>query len=454
MSTIENLSHKVTIDKLGEGVFLHKKHKDKDDGFIFTKGFGVVNEEYIWFYTPDGKVQGKHRIADTYVDGVVYPDKDALSLKLKEIGHIIYDVTAAAPADYTDVLNSILEAVDGLELNTENINLNAEQINLNTDEVEELLTDIKNLLTADTIGESCATPSFTKDCDRAELLDKLDEVIEKIKESLAENTTDILTSLSAIKLTLEDIEENTATSNTNEALIITELETANTTLTSILDEENKSLVYSSSTNICVDGVNHLVRVKSIWDNETGTSVTDTVEFSIDGSTWTSTVPTGTISLGFCSTTDETLTTFQVKDCDGNDVGDEVSVHQTVVLNKVITSICNTADIVDPIVDKLDELVVLQTPDIVENKSYQILAGQTITFSTNKVYQWVAGVYNGQATYTEGGSSIGTYEQGDSFGNGDQTNKIKNINAVVISALTNGDVRISVMQEQGYNPTIS
>jgi hypothetical protein len=183
MSTIENLAHKVTIDKLGEGVFLHKKHKDKDDGFIFTKGFGVVNEEYIWFYTPDGKVQGKHRIADTYVDGVVYPDKDALSLKLKEIGHIIYDATASAPADYTDVLNSILEAVDGLELNTENINLNAEQINLNTDEVEELLTDIKDLLTADTIGVDCDTPSFTKDCDRAELLDKLNEVATLITEN-------------------------------------------------------------------------------------------------------------------------------------------------------------------------------------------------------------------------------------------------------------------------------
>jgi hypothetical protein len=367
MSTIENLSHKVTIDKLGEGVFLHKKHKDKDDGFIFTKGFGVVNEEYIWFYTPDGKVQGKHRIVDTYVDGVVYPDKDALSLKLKEIGHVIYDVTAAAPADYTDVLNSILEAVDGLEVTTENISIDAGQINLNTDELESLLTDVKNIL---------------------------------------------------------------------------------------IDEENKSLVYSSSQAICADGINYLVRVKSIWDNETGASVADTVEFSVDGAVWTSTPPTGTISLGFCSTADETLTTFQAKDCDGNNVGDEVSVHQTVVLNKVITSICNTADIVDPIVDKLDELVVLQTPDIVENKSYQILAGQTITFSANKVYQWVAGVYNGQATYTEGGSSIGTYEQGDSFGNGDQTNKIKNINAVVISALTNGDVRISVMQEQGYNATIS
>lgn len=451
MCITENLAHKITIDKLGEGVFLHKKHKGNDDGFIFTKGYGVINEEYIWFFTPDGKVQGKHRIQDVYVDGVNYPDKDALSLALKELGHVIYDQTPAAPIDYTDLLTSIYEAVDELELNTENINLNAEQINLNTDEVEELLTDIKDLLTADVIGESCDTPSFTKDCDRAELLAKLDTVSLAITDNATLNKTDLVNKLDELKVVLTSIEENTATSNDNEALIITELETANTTLEAILAEQNKSLVYSSPQELCVDGVNTLVRVKSIWNNETGNSVSDTPEFSTDGSTWTSTIPTGSISLGFCS---NVKTTFQTQDCEGNNVGEEVEVHQTIVLNKVITYICNTTDITEPIVNKLDELITSQAQPVIQNKSYILGPNQSITFEYESVYQWVAGVYNGTATYQEGTQVIGTYEQGDSFGNGDSMNRILNLTEITINSLADGDIRISVMQSPNYNPIIS
>ena len=356
MCITDNLAHKITIDKLGEGVFLHKKHKGNDDGFIFTKGYGVINEEYIWFFTPDGKVQGKHRIQDVYVDGVNYPDKDALSLALKELGHVIYDQTVTPPIDYTALLTSILEAVDELELNTENINLNAEQINLNTDEVEELLTDIKDLLTADVIGESCDTPSFTKDCDRAELLAKLDAVSLAITNNATLNKTDLVNKLDELKVVLTSIETNTATSNDNEALIITELETANTTLEAILAEQNKSLVYTTSTAICVDGVTQMTRVKTIWDNEANVAISETAEFSLDGVTWTTTVPTGTITIGSCVAEDTTKVMFQPADCSGNPIGDEEQVVKTIILNKVISSICNVADITGPLTAKLDEVI--------------------------------------------------------------------------------------------------
>lgn len=356
MCITENLAHKITIDKLGEGVFLHKKHKGNDDGFIFTKGYGVINEEYIWFFTPDGKVQGKHRIQDVYVNGVNYPDKDALSLALKELGHVIYDQTVTPPIDYTEVLNNILEAVDELELNTENINLNAEQINLNTDEVEELLTDIKDLLTADVIGESCDTPVFSKDCDRAELLAKLDAVSLAITDNATLNKTDLVNKLDELKVVLTSIETNTATSNDNEALIITELETANTTLEAILAEQNKSLVYTTSTAICVDGVTQMTRVKTIWDNEANIAVSETAEFSLDGVTWTTTVPTGTITIGSCVAEDTTKVMFQPADCSGNPIGDEEQVVKTIILNKVISSICNVSDITDPLTAKLDEVI--------------------------------------------------------------------------------------------------
>ena len=71
-----------------------------------------------------------------------------------------------------------------------------------------------------------------------------------------------------------------------------------------------------------------------------------------------------------------------------------------------------------------------------------------------MYQWVAGVYNGTATYQEGTQVIGTYEQGDSFGNGDSMNRILNLTEITINSLADGDVRISVMQSPNYNPIIS
>ena len=90
---------------------------------------------------------------------------------------------------------------------------------------------------------------------------------------------------------------------------------------------------------------------------------------------------------------------------------------------------------------------------IENKSYQILANKTITFAAGSIYRWEAGVYNGESSYTEGGSSVGPYKIGEGFGNGDFNNIILNINPVSITTNSLGDVRISVLQVPGYTPTI-
>jgi hypothetical protein len=311
-------------------------------------------------------------------------------------------------------LQAILEAVDDLEVNTENINLNAEQINLNTDEVEQLLKDIKLLLEGDVTGDDCTTPMHIQDCDRQALLDKLDEVATLITDNATANKDAIISKLDDLKLLFTDIfdvldliEQHTKTSNDNEALIITELETANDTLQSILDEKNQSLVYSGNDLVCADNAGvkttFITRTKFIWDNETGALVSETKEFSSDASTWTTTVPTGTLSLGQC----------------------------------VASAACK------------------------ENKTYQIKGIKTITFDPNKIYGYKAGVWNasnpmtpltGKASLEEGAGVVAEYGFGDSFGNGDEINLMPN--AIIIKGLdADADVRISVIQECGYTPTI-
>jgi hypothetical protein len=311
-------------------------------------------------------------------------------------------------------LQAILEAVDELEVNTENINLNAEEINLNTDEVEQLLKDIKLLLEDDVTGDDCTTPMHIQDCDRQALLDKLEEVATLITDNATANKDEIIIELNELQDLFTDvfdkldlIEQHTKLSNDNEALIITELETANTTLQSILDEKNQSLVYSGNDTICVDNAGvktkFITRSKFIWDNETGTLVSEIKEFSSDGTTWTSTAPTGTISLGEC----------------------------------VVVDACK------------------------ENKTYQIKGIKTITFAANKIYGYKAGVWNasnpttpltGKVSLEEGAGVVAEYGFGDSFGNGDELNLMPN--AIIIKGLdADADVRISVIQECGYTPTI-
>jgi len=178
-------------------------------------------------------------------------------------------------------------------------------------------------------------------------------------------------------------------------------------------------------------------------------------------------------------------TFQLDDCDGTPIGPAQNVLKVVQLAKQTVSVCNVDELgsaisgstdYSPIINKLEEvktsintnvttesnqveakldlLVGLSTPILVENKSYKITANQTITFEANKVFGYGAGVFAGTANYTEGGSLIGDYSQGESFGNGDRNNLILNVNPIIINVLAGGDVRISVLQIPSYSPIIS
>jgi hypothetical protein len=97
----------------------------------------------------------------------------------------------------------------------------------------------------------------------------------------------------------------------------------------------------------------------------------------------------------------------------------------------------------------------------ENKTYQIKGIKTITFDADKIYGYKAGVWNksnpttpltGKVSLEEEAGVVGEYGFGDSFGNGDEINLMPN--AIIIKGLdADADVRISVIQECGYTPTI-
>lgn len=117
----------------------------------------------------------------------------------------------------------------------------------------------------------------------------------------------------------------------------------------ILDIE---LIYTSPTKINNGTDNFYSREKIIWDSETQTEFSRTPEFSEDGITWDS-EPSGTLTIGWLNNDGFAQDTFQLKDCEGNPIGDEQDVIKVVQIAKQTSSICNTSDISDPIVEAIN-----------------------------------------------------------------------------------------------------
>jgi len=97
------MAHKIFIDKLGDGVFRHKIEIHHNEGYIITKCYGIIDQDYLYLYEPDGlgnggrvnhkesKELGKHKIVNVVVNGNSFTDYQALALYLKSIGHIIFE---------------------------------------------------------------------------------------------------------------------------------------------------------------------------------------------------------------------------------------------------------------------------------------------------------------------------------------------------------------------------
>jgi hypothetical protein len=67
--------------------------------------------------------------------------------------------------------------------------------------------------------------------------------------------------------------------------------------------KDEELIFTSAVSICVDNAGvktpWLTRERIVWDSITYSEITRVTEYSADGITWSTTAPTGTISLGSC-----------------------------------------------------------------------------------------------------------------------------------------------------------
>lgn len=76
-------------------------------------------------------------------------------------------------------------------------------------------------------------------------------------------------------------------------------------------------------------------------------------------------------------------TFQVEDCNGNPVGTEQNVIKVLPLGKQTASICNTADIVDPIVDAINLQQASAAGKTQDFVTWAAAVGNTLTIPLNK-----------------------------------------------------------------------
>jgi hypothetical protein len=327
---------------------------------------------------PANATKGGCVVADltgTDCDNAVFTkdcDRQELLDKLDEL----IDATEAGNIDYTALLTSIDTKLGTLE----NIKTELETANNTLTSIESNTTEANSKL--DTLIENTQTQ-----------IDELILIKDKIEEgntSLAElvtlttnidaNITTIKDDVALIKTSVESIDaklDDVITSLENIETLITE---SNTLLTDILAELDVELIVNTFEKN--NGtINYYQRDTIQWDSETGTEISSVTEYSIDGITWTTTAPDGDVNLGFLP---HGADTFQVTDCESNEVGEEQDVLKTVVLNKQTAKICNTADITDPIVEAIENIA----PTPVVGKKQDLLtwvaeAGDTITIPTGK-----------------------------------------------------------------------
>jgi hypothetical protein len=226
------------------------------------------------------------------------------------------------------------------------------------------------------------------------------QILEDIKDVLIEidnNTDDLEFKIENLTLEAEQINLNT---DEVEQLLKDILE-------KLTDDLGYDLEIGSNVEYCRDNSGVKTKVLSrqyvIFDSKNNAKISEITEWSVDGVTWSTTLPSGTLTIGDCVTPEA----------------------------------CK------------------------ENKTYQILGTRTITFDPDKIYAYKAGVWNisnpitpltGKVSLEEGAGVILEYGFGDGFGNGDEINLMPN--AIIIKGLdADADVRISVIQECGYTPTI-
>jgi hypothetical protein len=170
------------------------------------------------------------------------------------------------------------------------------------------------------------------------------------------NITTIVSQNNDIISLLENSDSKLQTISETLVNLNVKLNATNTLLQDIKDELDIELVVNKIEKN--NGtINYVQRDTIQWDSENGIAIDTLTEYSVDGTTWTTTPPAGDVILGFKNSA-ETNTyaqdTFQLKDCEGENIGTEQEVIKVVQLNKQVSKICNTGDITTPIVEAINK----------------------------------------------------------------------------------------------------
>lgn len=222
--------------------------------------------------------------------------------------------------------------------------------------------------------------------------------------AISTNTSDILTQATATNVKLEDIKTKLDSQTTLLGDLKTELITANTSLATanatlstisgnIIDikvdiaaiKVDVAAIKTSVAAIEADTEDIKVAVQSIDTKLTSvTSSLTAIETKLDtiNTTLQTEFDQTQVALGEIEdAVKATQVSFQPVDCAGANVGAAQTVHQTTVLNKVLANLCNTADIVDPIVEAIQEQgASLKKQDFV---SWVAAVGNTLTIPLSK-----------------------------------------------------------------------
>jgi hypothetical protein len=399
--------------------------------------FGVRAEDgTMKFFKPDGSVytgdvkpysrELKQTITDYCADSVPYTLIQFRDADTKEVVASIWrndndlSESETAPAnatkgvctvpslDYTAVLNSIDTKASNLETIVTQLDLSNEALG----KIHEYQTYIFSELIEirNTVIDQLAELILIKDkieagnislSELVTLTTNIDTNINTIKNDIALIKADISEIKDDVKLAVEALD--------NITLLIDE---SNDLLTDLLAELDVELIVNSYEKN--NGtINYIQRDTILWDSETGTEISNVTEYSIDGTTWTTTAPAGDVNLGFLNWGSDT---FQLEDCAGNPIGPPQRVIKVVQLAKQVSKICNVAEITDPIVDAINSQTGigkkqhLDTWITTAGEVLEIPAGKfsTISLMASKGEFWVKNTTNDfSSDFTITGGSLET-----------------------------------------------
>ena len=313
-------------------------------------------------------------------------------------------VTNPSTLDYTSILTSIDDKLDDLALikgqlttanstltsingdttaikgDTSNILTQVTTTNTKLDEVKTkldsqivLLGDLKTeLQSANTKLDTANATLNTISADIA--LIKAD--VATIKADVATIKADVATikaDTAAIKTAVQSIDTKLDTVNSNLDSIEGKLDTLHTdlvgikgTLDDIKAELDVELVYTAATKVNNSTANFYSREKILFDSETNAEISRVTEFSTDGSSWTTTVPSGTLVIGWMAV--DTTTDLLDK------------------LDDVIAAINDTSDaeqlLLTSIDTKLNDLSLIKAELVTANATLTSIEGDTSAIQTN------------------------------------------------------------------------